>query len=83
MQPQHLSSFQLLHHVSARDEIIPSLRHYFETDAFRDCPAEAAYVECPLDYAALERLKPLLSLIFDGVCCCCPMCPSAIRLTFL
>ncbi|KAL4888229.1 hypothetical protein BDV59DRAFT_147273 [Aspergillus ambiguus] len=64
--PQHLSTFQLFDYRAARDEVIPSLRTYFEREAFREFPADATYIECPLDSTAMERLKPLLSLIFDG-----------------
>ncbi|KAB8213558.1 hypothetical protein BDV33DRAFT_57501 [Aspergillus novoparasiticus] len=64
--PQHLSSFQLSNYTTARDDIIPDLRPYFETEAFQAFPANATYVECIPDAAARARLEPLLSLIFEG-----------------
>ncbi|KAB8212927.1 hypothetical protein BDV33DRAFT_95873 [Aspergillus novoparasiticus] len=64
--PQHLSSFQLPNFPTVRDEVIASLRPYFETEAFRAYPANATYVECIPDPAARTLLEPLLSLVFDG-----------------
>ncbi|OJZ79735.1 hypothetical protein ASPFODRAFT_54753 [Aspergillus luchuensis CBS 106.47] len=63
---KHLSMFQLCNYTLARDRLIPSFREYFETEAFRGLPKDEVYVESPLDSDALERLKPLLSLICDG-----------------
>ncbi|GLA55872.1 hypothetical protein AnigIFM63604_003091 [Aspergillus niger] len=64
--PQHLSTFRLLNDTLAADQVIPRLREYFETEAFRGFPEDAMYVESPLNSDALERMRPLLSLVCDG-----------------
>ncbi|KAL4893415.1 hypothetical protein BDV59DRAFT_193228 [Aspergillus ambiguus] len=64
--PQHLSTFRLSNYVRAAEQVIPSLREYFETEAFRGLPEDEIYVESPLNTDAMERLRPLLSLVCDG-----------------
>lgn len=51
----------------AAEQVISGLREHFETEAFRGLPKDEVYVESPLDSDALDRLKPILSLVCDGV----------------
>ncbi|KAL7649194.1 hypothetical protein ACMYSQ_012420 [Aspergillus niger] len=51
----------------AAEQVISGLREHFETEAFRGLPQDEVYVESPLDSDALDRLKPILSLVCDGV----------------
>lgn len=64
---QHVSTFRLVNDAMAARQVIPMLREYFETEAFRGLPEDAPYVESPLNPDAMDRLNPLLSLVYSGV----------------
>ncbi|PYH63963.1 uncharacterized protein BO88DRAFT_447325 [Aspergillus vadensis CBS 113365] len=64
--PQHLTTFRLSRNTRAAEQVISGLREHFETEAFRGLPQDEVYVESPLDSDALDRLKPILSLVCDG-----------------
>ena len=65
--PQHLTTFRLSTNTRTAEQVISGLREHIETEAFRGLPKDEVYVESPLDSDALDRLKPILSLVCDGV----------------
>ncbi|BCR99782.1 uncharacterized protein AKAW2_50124S [Aspergillus luchuensis] len=64
--PQHLTTFRLSTNTCTAEQVISGLREHFETEVFRGLPKDEVYVESPLDADALDRLKPILSLVCDG-----------------
>ena len=65
--PRNLSTFNLPS--SAKDHIIPGLKPWLETEAFRHVPDNEPVAESTASEKERNQyLDPMLGLLYDGVC---------------